>query len=497
MIVDIPALVDYPNHLARIHVIAEIGEDPELAANYDVVWAAMPNLAMDLVVPPLAGVLPLEIAGRVFIALTMLMLIAATAALHRVLHGRIGLWPVAVCLLLYNHLLIMGFLNYLFALGVALALFAAWIVRARWPAWLHWTVFPVSLIGLFFAHLFGLVVYGICVAAYEAPGLGQAWRGERRVAVRQAVVTAWQFLPAAMLVLLTMPEGVERDFLYGPLLAKVRALWSPTLTYLKPIDVAVFLFAAAVPLVGAMTGRLTLVRSLRLPLIVLASAAVVMPFWIQGAWGSIWYADLRLPIVLSLLLIAGLHPRNIDARLAVAILGAGAVLLGGRVADIAFEWRRMDADFAEFRTAAQRIERGAAILPVQRRNVPVPAGETRFDFAYWHVPTLAVIDRAAFVPTLFTDPAKQAVRAAPARDRMDTAFGAPIDVALLVESARGTGDDDSASAHVAIRNFWADWPRRFDYVLLTHFGARGNPLPQQLTAIHEGSYFTIYRIVGE
>ncbi len=136
-LVDIPGLVDYPNHLARLHILTAIDSDPALAENYQVAWGAMPNLAMDLVMQPLAAVLPLEKAGRAFVVLTMLALVIGTLALHRVLHGDIGLWPTAVFMLLYNHLLIMGFLNYLFATGLALALFAGWIATERGPPWIR------------------------------------------------------------------------------------------------------------------------------------------------------------------------------------------------------------------------------------------------------------------------------------------------------------------------------------------------------------------------
>ncbi len=492
--VDIPGLVDYPNHLARVHVLTAIDSDPALAENYQVAWGAMPNLAMDLVMQPLAAVLPLQIAGRVFVVLTMLALVGGTLALHRVLHGDIGLWPTAVFMLLYNHLLIMGFLNYLFAIGLALALFAGWIASERGPPWIRWALFPAALVGLFFAHLFALAVYGVCVAGYEFPRLLATGRRDRRIAARQAFVVAWPFLPAALLVLGTMPDATEHGFLYGPFLAKVRAVWSPTLAYLKPVDAAVFLFAAAVPLAGFATGRLRLAYPLRLPLAALTAGALAMPFWVQGTWGSIWYADLRLPTVVALLLVAGLRPRTVSPRIAIAVLIAGAVLLGARLFDVALEWRRMDRDFAEFRTAARVIERGAAILPVQRRNAPVVAGDSRFDYAYWHLSALAVIDRGAFVPTLFTDPTKQPVRAAAARLDIDTAFGAPIDVALLVRSAGNGNAGTPPAGFIAMQDFWTDWPSRFDYVLLTHFGVAENPLPGRLTALHEGSYFTLYAI---
>jgi len=93
-----------------------------------------PNLAVDLVVPLIAQVLPLEAAGRLFIALTMASLVLGTVALQRALHGRIGLWPLSSLLFVYNSVLYWGFVNFLFTLGLALLSFSAWVASARWPA---------------------------------------------------------------------------------------------------------------------------------------------------------------------------------------------------------------------------------------------------------------------------------------------------------------------------------------------------------------------------
>ena len=492
-LVDLPALVDYPNHLARMHVIANIGTDEALAQSYRVAWAAMPNLAMDLVSWPFLALLPVETLGLLFTALTMSLLVAGTLALHRVLHGECGLWTAAVWLFLYNHLLVMGFLNYLFAVGLALLLFAGWIASERRPAWIRLLLFPAALIGLYFAHLFALGVYGACVAGYE---LARAWpdlRAGWKTTLRNGITAAWQFVAVAILVLATMPDGGGRSFFYGPLLAKVRALWSPVLTYLKPIDLGIFLFVLAILIAGLATRRLVLARPMRLPLAILVLLAAVMPFEMEGAWGHIWYADLRLPIVIALLLVAALRPRNVGTKVAATVLCAGLVLFAWRIYDISDEWRRVDRDFAEFRAALGVVEPGAAILPVQKQNVPLAGGETRFDHAYWHMPVMAVVDRSAFVPTMFTDPAKQPVRAAPARLAMDTEFGAPIELALLLDSARG---GEAVAGGVGMKPFWRDWPQRYDYVVITHFGARGNPLPDLLAPVHAGSFFDIYRVSG-
>jgi len=490
-LVDMPPLVDYPNHIARLHVVANVASDPALAANYAVSWGVMPNLALEAVTRPVMWLLPAETLGRLFIALTIALLAGGTLWLHRLLHGGIGLWPAAAWLFLYNHLLIMGFLGYLFTLGAVLILFAAWIASERWPVWVRLTLFPAALVALFFGHLFALAVYGICVAAWEFRRGLPMLRGDRRRVLRDWTVGAWQFLPAAILILATMPEAGERSLYYGPFLAKVRALWSPVLTWYKPVDAALILLVLGVLAAGLATRRLTLAPGLRLPLAILALLAAAMPFKMEGAWGHIWYADLRLPLALALLLVAGLRPRAVTPKVALAVGCAAAVLFTARIADVAADWRAVDRDYAEFRAALGKIEHGASLLPVQKQNVPLAEGEVRFDNAYWHMPVIAVVDRAAFVPTLFTDPTKQPVRAAVARMAMDTEFGAPIELALLIDSAQG---GDVIAGGVGMRPFWKDWPKRYDYVVITHFGAGENPLPDLLAPVHGGSFFDIYRV---
>ncbi len=65
----VPPLVDYPNHLARMWILVHRKEIPELARDYMVHWRVLPDLAMDFVIPALSMAMPVELAGRVFIAL--------------------------------------------------------------------------------------------------------------------------------------------------------------------------------------------------------------------------------------------------------------------------------------------------------------------------------------------------------------------------------------------------------------------------------------------
>src|SRR6186997_3367534 len=66
LMVAIPAMADYPNHLARMYVLTAAGT-AQANPFYEVRNALYPNLAMDLLVPPLARVLGVEIAAKAFL----------------------------------------------------------------------------------------------------------------------------------------------------------------------------------------------------------------------------------------------------------------------------------------------------------------------------------------------------------------------------------------------------------------------------------------------
>src|SRR5690349_17501820 len=63
---DLLPLLDYSNHLARVHLLAALPRMQTLGEFYALHWAPLPNLAMDAVVPPLLRVMPLAWAGKAF-----------------------------------------------------------------------------------------------------------------------------------------------------------------------------------------------------------------------------------------------------------------------------------------------------------------------------------------------------------------------------------------------------------------------------------------------
>jgi hypothetical protein len=61
LLVEIPAMIDYVNHLARMHLLVDAAAGRPNPA-YEIHWRFYPNLSMDILVPVLArfvSVLPL------------------------------------------------------------------------------------------------------------------------------------------------------------------------------------------------------------------------------------------------------------------------------------------------------------------------------------------------------------------------------------------------------------------------------------------------------
>src|SRR6185437_15031403 len=162
----LPPLSDYVNHLARMHVIATLSKNPQLAQYYEIDWQVIPNLTMDLIVPLLARFMNIYLAGQVFIVGMFALIVSGVLALNRVLIGRWSVFPLFAFPLLYNYVFLVGLMNYIFGIGVALWALAGWIaLRERsWP--LRFVLSTACVVALFFCHLCALGIYGIGVLSF-------------------------------------------------------------------------------------------------------------------------------------------------------------------------------------------------------------------------------------------------------------------------------------------------------------------------------------------
>src|ERR1700709_850360 len=182
LLTPIPAMVDYPNHLARMYILSRNGM-PDANPYYEVAWALYPNLAMDLLIPQMARSFGVEDATRLFLLVSQILIVGGAVALERVVKGRIQLAGFAALMFLYCLPFSWGFVNFEFGLGVALCGIAVYLRLAEraWPV--RFVVNAVFVAALFAAHFFALGVYGATL------GLHELWRAyDRKVRYRDAAL---------------------------------------------------------------------------------------------------------------------------------------------------------------------------------------------------------------------------------------------------------------------------------------------------------------------
>jgi hypothetical protein len=479
---------DNTSYVARMGILAH----PETSQNYVVHWHLIPNLAMDLVVPWLGLVVGVETAGRLFIAATMALLVGGTAALQRVLFGRIGLWPLASVMFVYNAALFYGFLNYLFSLGIVLLCFAGWIGSRRRQPVFRLAVFAGLGVVIFTCHLFAFCLFGLLIGSYEAEQL-LTTPNRRAQHYRRFAVNLLQFAPALLLWFAVRTAGEPHYTNWGSLAEKLQI-------FSRPMDFHVFGSNLAPVYEGLAylawrTGGLRIAAGMRLPLLAVLVTMVAMPEWLYGSWS----ADSRLPVAFPFLLIGGSDLRVTRPMLTKCIALASAALLVVRAVGVSIVWHEMDRRYDEFRMAAQEIPRGARLL-VARWGIPesgkridgVPQSLAELEeFNHDHIGQLAIIDRDAFVPIFGLQLAP--VLPAPQNAEVQGFMNLPLGVRRLVGSLDKPADPRWDAAPFE-HNYWTDWPRHFDYLVVVDYDRKNNPLPAVLSEMHRGSYFTLYQI---
>jgi hypothetical protein len=487
-----PPLVDYPNHMARMHILVNAHQSATLQQYYEVRWAVLPNLAMDIVIPSLAMVFSLEVAGKLFLSLIFVLLSLGVLVLHRALHGQYSAWPVLCVFFLYNNVFRLGFLNYLFGVGLAFLALAAWVV-CRHRSWK--VVIPVfSFLSalIFFSHLFALGFYGLSVLAYE---FGQ-YRLERQRGLPLSRMTwpkavAHLILPVMLFALsptfhakpderptttlAAKPTWQWRSthglrwssglVVYGDLSRRVDAFKGTLRTFNPPLDRATLLVLASIIMMGMLTKRLTLKSSMYWPLAGVAGAALAMP----AEMATANFVDIRLPTALILLAIAS---SNMDFRGKIwttIVAGTLSVVFIMRIGYITQQWHLADRKYDEYLAAFDRLPEGATLFPAVVYPTPghFPGAVPDFHVASW-----AVLKKSAFVSSIFAFPTQQplALRR-PYRDFLLTDLYLP----------RSEVPWDTLTA-------------QYQYLLVIREGLLSHAVPSSLIPIFVGEDFRLYRV---
>ena len=286
----LPPLVVYPNHLARMHLLA-VGGD----AFYAVRWAALPNLAEDLIVPPLARLVPLDVAAKLFLVMIFALTAGGAIWLNRVASGGWRLWPLLAFLFLYNRIFLWGFLNYLFGVGVALCGAASWLALEGKRSWLRILSSSVAALACYFSHVAAFGFYALVILGLEAKPAAVELRARRWPALgRRLLVTAAQFVMPVTLLFGGSRQAEQATINYGAIWRKADLLFSVVDNYDRMFDITCF--ALFVGLIGvlAWVRRLGISRRLAWATGIVFVIYLLLPSQIWGGSGT----DHRLPTAL-------------------------------------------------------------------------------------------------------------------------------------------------------------------------------------------------------
>ncbi len=487
----LPPLSDYINHLARMHVIAAINSDPDLARYYEIDWQVIPNLMMDLIVPQFERLMNVYLAGQVYTLLSFVLIVSGTLALHRRLFGRWSPLPLFAFVLLYNNVFLVGTMNYVFGIGLMLWAVTAWIALRERSFLLRLPVSTLFVLALFFCHLFSLGVYGLALLAFELHRLWTSYarlRGSSPAAARRRlpglladfVATGVPFLPVLPLLMMSPTWGLWQG-LSWELPGKIDGLVYVIEVYSH--SVALLLIGIVALLVGwALRDRALSFHAFGIA--VLAVGGVIYLALPRMLFDT-YMADQRLPISLAFILLAcvdvDLRQRNVRRGLTIALLALVAI----RVSEVEDKWQQLSRGIDSFRQSVQLINRGAKVMVAY---ADADDGSALEDYGLVHADCIALIERSALVTTEFTVVGKQVLHARPEfRSRVDTLDGTPPAIDDLVDVA----DRSSSGAG----HYWGDWTADYDYlyVLFTDDDFE-NPDPAVLEPIFKGRRFMLYRI---
>jgi hypothetical protein len=487
-LVDVPPVLDYPNHLARYFVLAH-PDDPVLSLMYAPHWGILPNLGMDILGVAMLRITDVYLGGKILLALSLFAPVIGVMTYHRVAFGRTSYWPLGAGLVAYNGVFFLGFMNFLLSVGLALIAGAGWIALRRRELLLA----PIAAgafatAAIFFCHIVGTALFAVLIGADEASLL---WKRLNSGSLKPrdlgcaAGAVAAALSPAAILYFLSPLNARAESVGDWRGMSKLWRILTPFMTTSAELTLATAIAIAA--LLIPLRRRLQFAPGVPLALAGLVVAFVVCPQSMKG--GA--FIDIRFALMIGLLLFAGIQP-NLSIGEATLTSVVVATLIVVRSGYVATTWLDHRHDLADVRAAIAQVQPGARVLaawghPLDQAD-PEPAnrvlpGMYRLD---GHLAGLLVIERRAFWPLLFADPTQQPLAVKPPFDRIAQPVSDPVEWQWIAQ--------DALPAEALQRAPYLDqWQRKFDDVLLID-PPETTQSSAALLPVYRGGYAVLYRI---
>ena len=486
-LVDVPPVLDYPNHLARYVVLAH-PDDPILSQMYTPRWAILPNIGLDAAAVVLLKFFDPHVGGRMLLAISLFAPVVGVVTYSRVVFGRFTCWSLASGLVAWNAVFFLGFMNFLLSVGLAFGAAALWIALDRRSMRLHGAfAAAISVAVIFFCHIFGVLLAALLIGSYEMSRLFASWKGGKLTAgevTRTILLMVLMLAPALVLYLASPLSGDATPGTWNGL-QKALVIFAPFTVYSSALTIATG--TAFFALLVMIWRQAVFAQGIPLALAALGAVFIVAPSTIKGGT----FVEARLALMVVLLTFAGMQPR-LTRRHGVFMGLVVAVLISVRTIHVAMAWIDHRQDVADVRSAIAEVKPGSRVLVTrghpgfetrgvapQERALP---GMYRLD---GHLGALLVIERRAFWPLMFADPTQQPLTVRPPYDRIAHPLGEPVDWPLLHQ-------DSFTAANLAVARYLPDWRSSFDHVLLID-PPSSLQAPHGLVPVAANGYAVLYR----
>jgi hypothetical protein len=489
-------MVDAPNHLARLTIIAA-PEGSALRRMFDVVWTPIPDLGLDLTFLALKGFLSPAAVLRLCVLFAVVAILASACVIQTAAFGRLS-WSVAfVPIFVFGSAWHLGLVNYLMGVGVSLG-GVAFFVRGQRRLGLSDGI-VLGAIGLLaiVCHVAAFAAFMLLVSSlYCAEELAAPSRAAAGAFLCKCGRLVPVFLPGMLFYALCEKPAHTWGVHYalnGKLLAPMLATFGTG----TEADVAVFGLTLAIFTWLGVSGGIRVWRRGAPALVLMAAAIILVPSQIDNAL----MIDSRLMLVLALIALSMTEIRGFSHGLRQTVaMAALTVLIGYRATTMLGVESRYDRDVTEFRAAAQGVDGHAKVLVAVDTTTRADCTRSAAGFkqSSLHVDfgSFLTIDRNAFTPLIFAGRGQQPIRArgeyAPISS--PASVPAPVDILQLADDPAEAPRVAALMASNLMDRYVLDWRRDFDDMLVLHSGCAENPFPDELTPMINGPFFTLYRI---
>jgi hypothetical protein len=401
----VPPLTDLPAHLGRYKIAIDLANSPSLQTFYDFSWSLLPNLGVDLLVVPLAGLFGVELATKIIVILIPPLTLGGFLWVAREAHGRLHPTYLVAAPLIYGSPFVYGFVNFTLSAALAFIALGLWMRLGRLGRFrLRAAVFvPISLV-IWLCHAFGWGMLGLLAFASELARETERgtiwWKAGLRAGLHCLPLAA----PLAPMLAWQRQTGPAADWFN--LRWKVSALASVLRDRWFLVDALSAGLAMLLVFAALRDKRLDFARSLSIAAAVLLAAFILLPrLMLGGAHNDDRLAPYMLAVALLAVRPSAAASNAFVRGLALAALAFFVLRMGSATASAALYGRSFDSELR----AVDHIPHGARVAAFVGVGCKEAWGRSRLE----HLPSLAIVRREAFANDQWTVPGSHLLKVRP------------------------------------------------------------------------------------